>query len=116
MTTPATLPSLLDVGRAIRAGGTTAEAVTSRCLAAIRDRDPSINAFIAVFADQALEAARTADRELAAGRDRGPLHGVPISLKDIVDLAGVPTTAATHVRRDHVAQRDATVVTRLRDA
>jgi aspartyl-tRNA(Asn)/glutamyl-tRNA(Gln) amidotransferase subunit A len=116
MTAPAELPSLVALGRAIRAGETTSEAATERCLAAIRDRDGSINAFIRVLADTALEAARTADRELRAGRDRGRLHGVPISLKDILDVAGLPTTAASHVRREHVAARDATVVARLREA
>ena len=116
MTTPAELPSLLDLGRAIRAGETTSEAATERCLAVIRDRDPSINAFITVLADPAIEAARTADRELRSGRDRGALHGVPISIKDIIDIAGVRTTAASHVRKDHSAGRDATVVSRLREA
>ena len=115
MTPPAELPSLVDLGRAIRAGETTSEAATERCLAIVRDRDPSINAFIRVLADAALDAARTADRELRAGRDRGPLHGVPISIKDIFDMAGLPTTAASHVRREHVAARDATVVARLRE-
>jgi aspartyl-tRNA(Asn)/glutamyl-tRNA(Gln) amidotransferase subunit A len=110
------LPSLLELGRSIRAGETTSEAATERCLGAIRDRDRSINAFIAVLADAALDAARTADRELSTGHDRGPLHGVPISIKDILDMAGLPTTAASHVRRDHVAARDATVIARLRDA
>jgi aspartyl-tRNA(Asn)/glutamyl-tRNA(Gln) amidotransferase subunit A len=116
MTVPVELPSLLDLGRAIRARETTSEAATGRCLDVIRERDGSINAFITVFAESALEAARTADRELRAGRDRGPLHGVPISIKDILDIAGVRTTAASHVRREHVAARDATVVSRLREA
>src|SRR5688572_18703783 len=116
MTPPAELPSLVDLGRAIRAGETTSEAATERCLAVIRDRDPSINAFITVLADAALDAARTADRELRSGRDRGRLHGVPFSIKDIFDVTGLPTTAASHVRREHVAGRDATVVARLRNA
>jgi aspartyl-tRNA(Asn)/glutamyl-tRNA(Gln) amidotransferase subunit A len=116
MTELAQLPSLVDLGRALRSGETTSEAVTAGCLAVIRDRDPSINAFIRVMADDALEAARVADRELRAGRDRGLLHGVPISIKDILDIAGLPTTAASHVRREHVAARDATVVARLREA
>jgi aspartyl-tRNA(Asn)/glutamyl-tRNA(Gln) amidotransferase subunit A len=116
MTAPAELPSLLDLGRAIRAGETASEAATERCLSVIRDRDPSINAFITVLADSALDAARSADRELRSGRDRGALHGVPISIKDILDIAGVRTTAASHVRKAHVAGRDATVVSRLREA
>jgi len=109
-------PALLDLARSIRAGDTTAEAATERCLAAIGERDGSINAFITVMADAARDAARTADRELASGRDRGPLHGVPMSIKDILDIAGLPTTAASRVRRNHVAARDAIVVARLRDA
>jgi aspartyl-tRNA(Asn)/glutamyl-tRNA(Gln) amidotransferase subunit A len=116
MTALPQLPAVVDVARAIRGGSTSSEAVTERCLSVIRERDASINAFISVSADAALEAARMADRELAAGRDRGPLHGIPISIKDIFDIAGLPTTAASHVRRGHVAARDATVIARLRDA
>lgn len=116
MSTAVELPSFLELGRAIRAGETTSEAATERCLGVIRDRDRSINAFITVLADTALDAARTADRELRAGHDRSPLHGVPISIKDILDISGLPTTAASHVRREHVAARDATVIARLRDA
>ena len=116
MTVPVELPSLVDLARAIRAGETTSESATQRCLAVIRDRDPSINAFIRVLDDTALDTARTADRELRSGRDRGVLHGIPISIKDIFDMSGLPTTAASHVRREHVASGDATVVARLRDA
>jgi aspartyl-tRNA(Asn)/glutamyl-tRNA(Gln) amidotransferase subunit A len=69
-----------------------------------------------VLADEAMEQARDADREIAAGRHRGPLHGIPISLKDLIDLRGVPTTAASRVRQGHVATSDAPLVTRLREA
>jgi len=116
MTASVELPSLMGLARAIRAGETTSETATERCLAVIRDRDPSINAFITVLGESALDAARAADRELQSGHDRGLLHGVPISIKDLFDMAGLPTTAASHVRRGHVAARDATVVARLRDA
>jgi len=116
MTGPVELPSIVDLARALRAGETTSEAATERCLAVIRDRDASINAFITVLGETALDAARAADRELQAGHDRGPLHGVPISIKDLLDMSGLPTTAASHVRREHVAARDATVVARLREA
>ena len=116
MTASVELPSIVDLARAIRAGATTSEAATERCLATIRERDSSINAFITVLAESALDAARTADRELRSGRDRGLLHGVPISIKDILDMSGLPTTAASHVRRGHLAASDATVVARLRDA
>src|SRR6202008_4774003 len=60
--------------------------------------------------------ARELDRELAAGRDRGPLHGVPITIKDLLDIKGTPTTAASKVRDGHVAERDAVAVAHLRQA
>jgi aspartyl-tRNA(Asn)/glutamyl-tRNA(Gln) amidotransferase subunit A len=108
--------TIAELGRAFRAREVTAEAVTEQSLQQIADRNPSINAFITVLADQALADARAADRDLAGGRDRGPLHGVPISLKDILDVAGAPTTAASRVRQGHVAREDAEVVKRLRTA
>ncbi len=108
--------TIAALGRALRAGDATAESVTEQCLQQIAARNPSINAFITVLADAALAQARDADRELAAGRDRGPLHGVPISLKDILDVEGTPTTAASRVREDHVASEDAPVVAHLRAA
>src|SRR6185436_4717902 len=75
-----------------------------------------INAFVHVCADSARAQATSLDRELAEGRSRGPLHGVPISLKDLLDLEGVPTTAASEVRQGHVAAADAAVVAALRAA
>ncbi len=68
------------------------------------------------MADEARRQAREADRELAAGHDRGPLHGVPISIKDLLDVRGMPTTAASRVREGHIAERDAPVVAHLRQA
>jgi aspartyl-tRNA(Asn)/glutamyl-tRNA(Gln) amidotransferase subunit A len=108
--------TIADVARALRERTSTAEAITERCLERIADRDTSINAFITVLAEQAREQAQEADREIGAGTWRGPLHGVPVSLKDIIDVRGIATTAASRVRADHVAQRDAAVVTRLREA
>ena len=108
--------TISDLARALRARELSAETATLECLGRIAERNPAINAYIAVLADQALAQARQADAELAAGHDRGPLHGVPISLKDIIDLEGVPTTAASNVRSGHVAAGDSGVVTRLREA
>ena len=102
--------TLADLGRLLKSRAVTAEAATEGCLARIAERNRSINAFITVLADEALTQAQEADREIAAGRYRGPLHGVPISLKDIIDLRDTPTTAASRVRDGHIAQRDATVV------
>jgi aspartyl-tRNA(Asn)/glutamyl-tRNA(Gln) amidotransferase subunit A len=85
-------------------------------LAAIAEHGARTNAFILVDADGARAAARAADDERRRGVDRGPLHGMPISIKDLIDIAGQPTTAASKVRAGHVASGDATVVQRLRNA
>src|SRR5581483_4391494 len=100
----------------LRARETTAERITQECLERIAAENPTLNAFIRVMVDEALQQAHERDRELAAGRDRGPLHGVPISIKDLIDMRGVPTTAASRVREGHVANRDAAVVAHLREA
>ena len=108
--------SITGLARALRAGEVTAEALTDRCLAAIAEHDPSLNAFISVFEQDARQQARGADAELAAKQDRGPLHGIPVSLKDLIDVAGTTTTAGSRVRAGHVAAIDAPLVRRLRDA
>jgi aspartyl-tRNA(Asn)/glutamyl-tRNA(Gln) amidotransferase subunit A len=90
--------------------------VTEDCLTRIADDNGRLNAFITILADQARAGARRADLEIADGLHRGPLHGVPISLKDLIDLAGVPTTAASRVLEHHVAAADAPVAARLREA
>jgi len=113
---PAEPRTLADLSRLLQARTLTAEEATDRCLARIAERDPSINAYITVLADEARAQAREADREIAAGRYRGPLHGAPISLKDLIDLRGAPTTAASRVRAGHVAADDALVTARLREA
>ena len=103
-------------GRRLRARELTSSRVTEECLRRIEADNPRLNAFIAVTADDALRQAREADQELAAGTDRGPLHGVPISIKDLLDIRGVPTTAASRVREGHVAERDAPTIAHLRQA
>jgi len=116
MTTTTETLSITEFGRKLRTGEVTAQHVTEECLRRIAADNPTLNAFILVLADEALRQAREADRELAAGHDRGPLHGVPISLKDLFDLRGTPTTAASRVRDGHRAERDAAIVTHLRQA
>ncbi len=111
--TPATIA---DAARALRAGQVTAAELVEASLAAIARHQAATNAFTAVHADAARAAARRADEERAAGRDRGPLHGIPLSLKDLIDEAGVVTTAGSHVLDDRIATADAPVVTRLREA
>ena len=108
--------TLAGLARRLQSREVTSEAVTEACLANIAAKNGTLNAFITVLADDARRQARDADREIAAGRYRGPLHGVPISLKDLMDLRGVPTTAASRVRAGHVALADAPSVARLREA
>ena len=108
--------TIAAIAGALRARHITSEALTTHCLDRIEAQNRTLNAFITVLRDDALTQAREADREIAAGRHRGPLHGVPISLKDLFDLRGTPTTAASRVRKEHVAAADAPVVARLREA
>ena len=108
--------TLEEFARRVRAREVTALEITNTCLRRIDELQPSLNAFIHVMADEARRHAETADREIASGLDRGPLHGVPIAVKDIIDVSGVPTTAASRVREGHVAAADAPVIARLRDA
>ncbi|MGO9770512.1 MAG: amidase, partial [Roseiarcus sp.] len=88
--------------------------LTHDCLARIDQLNPTLNAFITVTAESALAQARIAEREIFSGEYRGPLHGIPIGLKDIIDVAGVRTTAASALFKDRVPTEDAQVVRRLR--
>ena len=85
-------------------------------LGRIERLDPKLHAFIRLDADAAMDAARAAETEIAAGRVRGPLHGVPVGIKDIIDVAGLPTTCHSKILVDNVAKADAAVVARLRQA
>jgi aspartyl-tRNA(Asn)/glutamyl-tRNA(Gln) amidotransferase subunit A len=88
----------------------------SALLARIERLDPVLNAFIRLDAEAAMAAAREAEREIAAGRSRGPLHGIPVGIKDIIDVAGLPTTCHSRILLDNIAASDAAVVARLRAA
>src|SRR5258708_212964 len=91
--------------------------LTQAVLDRIEGRDPKLNAFIRVDGDAALQAALTAETEIAAGRSRGPLHGVPVGIKDIIDVAGLPTTGHSKVLADSpAATADAVCVSKLRQA
>jgi aspartyl-tRNA(Asn)/glutamyl-tRNA(Gln) amidotransferase subunit A len=91
------------------------ELVQSR-LTRIEQHDGKLNSFIRVLGEQALAAARSAEVEIMAGHYRGPLHGIPIGLKDIYETKGVPTTGHSKVMIDHVPQQDATSVRLLTEA
>jgi aspartyl-tRNA(Asn)/glutamyl-tRNA(Gln) amidotransferase subunit A len=108
--------SIDEIGRKLRTRELSAAGLVETCLGRIDAEDKKLNAFIRVMADEARRQAAEADREFAAGRDRGPLHGIPIAIKDLIDLEGIPTTAASRVRDGHRADTDATVVAQLRRA
>jgi aspartyl-tRNA(Asn)/glutamyl-tRNA(Gln) amidotransferase subunit A len=105
-----------DARRLIAAKKLSPVELTRAYLARIEKINPRLNAYITVTGDSALEQARTLEAEMAKGRTRGPLHGVPIALKDNIDTAGVRTTAASAVFADRVPKEDAVVVRKLRDA
>jgi aspartyl-tRNA(Asn)/glutamyl-tRNA(Gln) amidotransferase subunit A len=77
---------------------------------------PKLHAFIRLDGDAVLEDAKTAETELAAGRSRGPLHGIPVGIKDIIDVAGLPTTAHSKILANNIAKQDAVCVSKLRAA
>lgn len=90
--------------------------LTTACLDRIEQLNPTINAFITVMHDSALAQARKAEDEIQAGSWRGPLHGIPIGLKDLIDTAGVKTTCGSALFRDRVPTEDAEVVRCLKNA
>ncbi|WP_241667036.1 amidase [Muricoccus nepalensis] len=107
-------PSLVAAARGLRDGRLTAVALAREALSRIAAVDPVIRAFVRLDPDAALADAARADAELARGLDRGPLHGIPTAIKDILDVAGWPTTCNSRSRPDEPAAEDAGVVARLR--
>ncbi|NKZ07343.1 amidase [Actinomadura latina] len=105
--------TLADLGQALRSGKETAQGLAAR---ALESADPDLNAFVTLDPEGADAAGRWADRELASGIDRGPLHGVPVAVKDIVDVAGLPTGMGSAHFDGYVAEEDAVCVTMLRNA
>lgn len=102
-----------NLSRRIRAREISPAELTHDCLNRIEKLNPKLNAFITVLAEPALEQARRAEQEIFRGKYRGPLHGIPIGLKDILDTAGVPTTAASALFKDRIPAEHAEVVRRL---
>jgi aspartyl-tRNA(Asn)/glutamyl-tRNA(Gln) amidotransferase subunit A len=103
-------------GDKLRSRQISAVEYTDECLRRIQAANSELNAFISVLSEEARQEARNADHELEAGQDRGPLHGVPVSVKDLIDIRGTPTTAASRVREHHVASDDAPAISMLRRA
>jgi aspartyl-tRNA(Asn)/glutamyl-tRNA(Gln) amidotransferase subunit A len=108
--------SITEAAKLIRNKSVSPVDLTRACLQRIERYNQSLNAFITVTADQALQTARAAEAEQAQGKWRGPLHGIPIALKDNIDTAGTLTTAASGLFKDRVPTEDAEVVRRLKEA
>ncbi len=108
--------TIAGVGLALRERRTTSVEILSACLSQVDEWEPKVHAWVVLDRDGALEQARARDEELANGTDRGPLHGIPIGIKDIIDVAGLPTAAGAKRWVNSVALKDAKVVANLRDA
>jgi aspartyl-tRNA(Asn)/glutamyl-tRNA(Gln) amidotransferase subunit A len=115
-TSDLTTLSIAEAGRRMARGELTSTALTEAFLTRIAAVDRRIASYITVTADQALNAARQADMEMAGGLRRGPLHGIPLALKDIYETAGVKTTGHSHLKADYVPSIDAASVRRLKEA
>jgi len=108
--------SLGDASQLVRNKKVSPVELTQECLRRIEQLNQKLNAFITVTADAALAEARAAEADIQSGRWRGPLHGIPIALKDLVDTAGVRTTAASGLFKDRIPTQDAEIVQRLKSA
>ena len=108
--------SIAEAGRRIASGALSPVDLTRAYLDRIERVEPLVNAYIVVTADDALAQAQAAAEEIAAGRYRGPLHGIPIALKDNIDIASAPTTAGSRLYAGRIPQEDAEIVRRLKDS
>jgi aspartyl-tRNA(Asn)/glutamyl-tRNA(Gln) amidotransferase subunit A len=106
--------TICQLGEGYRKGQISPVEITRACLERIETRNPELNAFITVTRESALVEARAAEAEISRGEWRGPLHGVPIALKDLIDTAGVHTTAGSALYKDRIPVPDAEIVRRLR--
>jgi len=110
------MDTILELSEAVRQCQVSPVELTRNCLARIEKLNPVLNAYIQVTMEAALEQAQRAEEEIAHGKWRGPLHGIPIGLKDLIDTAGIPTTAASELYKHRIAIQDAPVVRKLNAA
>src|SRR5580704_3525207 len=108
--------SISELSELIRTRKVSPVEVTRATLQRIEKLNPILNAYITVTSEQAMKSAQDAEKEIQQGKWRGPLHGVPVALKDLFDTAGVRTTAASGLFKDRVPDQDAEVVRRLKTA
>ena len=116
MTTPLHWRSATEITKAFSARTLSPVELLTALLERIDQLQPKLNAFIHLDADAAMAAARVAEAELSQGRVRGPLHGIPVGIKDIIDVAGLPTTAHSKILVGNIAKQDAVCVAKLREA
>jgi len=110
------LTSIVETSELLRKRELSPVELTKQCLERIEKLNSTLNAFITVTSQSALEQARTAEKEMLQGHWRGPLHGIPLALKDLIDTAGVRTTAASALFKDRIPAEDAEVVRGLKNA
>ena len=108
--------TIIQAGNKIRRGEITASALTEMMLDRIEEQNSNLNAYVTVTMELAREQAKQADSELRKGYDRGPLHGIPIAIKDLFATEGIRTTSGSKLFENWIPDRDATVVTRLQEA
>jgi Asp-tRNA(Asn)/Glu-tRNA(Gln) amidotransferase A subunit family amidase len=108
------LLTLAEVSARVKARTLSPVELVRECLARIENYDSMINAFVGVYAEEAIEQARNAEQEILRGQWRGPLHGIPVAIKDLINVEGKVTTAASAVFLNNVAREDAEVVKKLR--
>ena len=107
--------SISEAGALIAKGDLSPVEYVEALLARIEKIDPKLNAFLVVAGDQARADAKAAEAEISGGNYRGPMHGIPYGLKDIIDYAGLKTTAHSKLLQDNVAETDATTTAKLKD-
>lgn len=108
--------SISDAAAALRRGETTSVALTEAILERVKETEPTLQAYATLPLDRALAAAERADRDMQAGRDRGPLHGIPIGVKDNCYTKGILTEVGSKAMQGFVPEYDATVVRKLYEA
>jgi aspartyl-tRNA(Asn)/glutamyl-tRNA(Gln) amidotransferase subunit A len=108
--------TIFGAAQALKQGQTTSQVLVERCLDCVEEWEPRVHAWVSVDRDGARLHAQQLDEERRAGRWRGPLHGIPLGIKDIIDMEGLPTGAGSERMAQTVATADATIVRKLRDA
>lgn len=108
--------TIAGIGRLLRRGEVSCVDILNACLEQVDEWEPKVHAWVVLDREGALEQARSLDEELRSGKDRGPLHGIPIGIKDIIDVKGLPTAFGARRWADRIAENSAPAVAKLREA